>query len=109
MYLLKTEQTFDSAHFLSDYQGKCRNLHGHQWRVIVEICGKTLSTDTQTRDMLVDFGDLKHDLKTETDFFDHALIIEKGSLKPTTLTALQEENFKIVELPFRPTAERMAS
>ena len=65
--------------------------------------------DTQTRDMLVDFGDLKHDLKTETDFFDHALIIEKGSLKPTTLTALQEENFKIVELPFRPTAERMAS
>ena len=48
-------------------------------------------------------------LKTETDFFDHALIIEKGSLKPTTLTALQEENFKIVELPFRPTAERMAS
>ena len=49
MYLLKTEQTFDSAHFLSDYQGKCRNLHGHQWRVIVEICGKTLSTDTQTR------------------------------------------------------------
>ena len=34
-------------------------------------------------------------LKTETDFFDHALIIEKGSLKPTTLTALQEENFKV--------------
>lgn len=109
MYLLKTEESFDSAHFLSGYNGKCRNLHGHQWRVIVEIHGKTLSNERQTRDMLVDFGDLKHDLKQETDFFDHALIIEKGSLRPTTLTALQEENFKIIELPFRPTAERFAA
>ena len=58
--------------------------------------------------MLVDFGDLKHDLKKETDSFDHALIIEKNSLKPATLMALREENFKIIELPFRPTAERMA-
>lgn len=108
MYLLKTEESFDSAHFLSDYHGKCRNLHGHQWRVVIEIYSETLSTETQTRDMLVDFGDLKHDLKKETDSFDHALIIEKNSLKPATLMALREENFKIIELPFRPTAERMA-
>ena len=30
MYILKTECSFDSAHFLSGYQGKCSNLHGHK-------------------------------------------------------------------------------
>ena len=40
MYYLKTEQSFDSAHFLKDYDGKCRNLHGHCWRVVAEICDK---------------------------------------------------------------------
>ena len=37
MYYLKTEQSFDAAHFLKGYAGKCHNLHGHRWRVIVEI------------------------------------------------------------------------
>ena len=37
MYYLKTEAAFDSAHFLKDYQGKCKNLHGHRWRVIISI------------------------------------------------------------------------
>jgi len=32
MYGLKTEASFDSAHFLTDYYGKCENLHGHRWR-----------------------------------------------------------------------------
>ena len=33
MFGLKTEGAFDSAHFLTDYYGKCENLHGHRWRV----------------------------------------------------------------------------
>ena len=37
MYGLKTESAFDAAHFLSDYDGKCENLHGHRWRVIAWI------------------------------------------------------------------------
>ena len=36
MYYLKTESSFDSAHFLKGYNGKCRNLHGHRWRVVVD-------------------------------------------------------------------------
>jgi 6-pyruvoyltetrahydropterin/6-carboxytetrahydropterin synthase len=109
MYLLKTEHSFDSAHFLAGYDGKCRNIHGHEWRVIIEISGDTLMENGQTRDMIVDFGQLKKDVKHEVDALDHALIIEKGSLRPTTLTALQEEQFHIIEFPFRPTAERLAA
>ncbi len=108
MYQLKTESTFDAAHFLAGYDGKCRNLHGHEWRVIIEIRASGLSDDHQTRDMVTDFSTLKHDLKEETDRFDHGLIIEKGSLKPSTLIALEDEDFKIIELPYRPTAERLA-
>ena len=37
MYILETEQSFDSAHFLSGYEGKCSNLHGHRWRVVARI------------------------------------------------------------------------
>lgn len=108
MYYLKTEQSFDSAHFLKGYQGKCHNLHGHRWRVVAEISGKALSQETQTRGMLVDFGELKAILKGICDGFDHSLIYEADSLRPATLAALREEDFRLIEVPFRPTAEEFA-
>ncbi len=108
MFYLKTESSFDAAHFLADYEGKCRNLHGHRWRVIVEIQGNTLSEEKQTRGMLVDFSDLKNALKSECDRLDHSLIYEKGSLKDRTLEAMKEENFNLNEVPFRPTAENFS-
>ena len=108
MYTLKTEQSFDSAHFLADYVGKCRNIHGHRWRVIIEIQGDALLTSGEKRGMLVDFGDLKNDLKKLADELDHSLIIESGSLKDATMEALRDEEFRIVEFPFRPTAENFA-
>ncbi|MEE1114813.1 MAG: 6-carboxytetrahydropterin synthase QueD [Eubacterium sp.] len=108
MYYLKTEASFDAAHFLADYEGKCRNIHGHRWRVVVEIQSETLRADAQNRGMVVDFGDLKKALKALCDSLDHSLIIETGSLKAKTLEALREENFAINELDFRPTAENFA-
>ena len=108
MYTLKTEQSFDSAHFLADYVGKCRNIHGHRWRVIIEIQGDALLTSGEKRGMLVDFGDLKNDLKKLADELDHSLIIESGSLKDATMEALRDEEYRIVEFPFRPTAENFA-
>lgn len=108
MYILETEQSFDSAHFLKDYEGKCSNLHGHRWRIVARIAADTLSKETQTRDMVIDFGDFKDTLKELTDALDHSLIVESGSLKPTTMKALQDENFRIIELPFRPTAEQLS-
>ena len=108
MYILETEQSFDAAHFLSGYEGKCRNLHGHRWRIVARIAAEQLSQDKQTRDMVIDFGDFKEALSELTDIFDHSLIIETGSLKAKTLEALKEEDLKINEIPFRPTAERFS-
>ncbi|MBQ7708281.1 MAG: 6-carboxytetrahydropterin synthase QueD [Lachnospiraceae bacterium] len=108
MYTLKVGSGFDSAHFLKGYEGKCSNIHGHHWSVEVIVGSDTLSDDKQTRGMIVDFSDLKKDLRELTDNLDHSLIIEKGSLKEKTLEALKEENFRIVELDIRPTAENLS-
>lgn len=108
MYSLKTEHSFDSAHFLIGYEGKCSNIHGHRWRVVIEVCGEYVEDKGQTRGMIVDFGTLKEQVKAEADVFDHALIIEKNTLKQKTVEALNEESFKIIEVDFRPTAENFA-
>lgn len=108
MYYLKSEHSFDSAHFLANYEGKCRNIHGHRWRIIIEIMSPSLNTEEALDGMIVDFSTLKKDIKDEVDYFDHALIIEKGSMKASTLSALKDENIRIVEVDFRPTAERFS-
>lgn len=108
MYQLTTEHSFDSAHFLAGYDGKCGNLHGHRWRVLLTVQSETLREDRQSKGMCVDFAELKKDLRTELDALDHVLIIEQGSLRESTMKALQEEKFQVVEMPFRPTAENFA-
>ena len=42
MYLIRSECSFDAAHFLKGYSGKCRNLHGHRWRVVAELKGECI-------------------------------------------------------------------
>ena len=54
MYELKTETAFDSAHFLTDYYGKCENLHGHRWRVVVYLRQEKLQTEGTMKDMVLD-------------------------------------------------------
>lgn len=108
MYILKTSSSFDSAHFLAGYEGKCSNIHGHRWTVEIEVSSDALETNGNTRGMIVDFSVLKNSLTNITDEMDHSLIIEKDSLKEKTMEALKEENFKIIELDFRPTAENFS-
>lgn len=108
MYQLTTEHSFDSAHFLAGYDGKCGNLHGHRWRVLLTVQSETLREDRQQKGMCVDFAELKKDLRTELDALNHVLIIEQDSLRESTMKALQEEKFQVVEMPFRPTAENFA-
>ena len=108
MFFLKSEASFDAAHFLKGYEGKCSNIHGHRWRVVVEIEGEKLSEEAQTRGMLVDFSDLKKAIKGLCDNFDHTFIYEEGSLKDATVKALQEEDFRMNVVSFRPTAENFA-
>lgn len=56
----------------------------------------------------MDFSDLKNALKDICDDFDHSLIYEKGSLKGATIAALQAEEFRMIEVGFRPTAEHFS-
>ena len=108
MYRLKTSAEFDSAHFLSGYQGKCANIHGHRWKIEAVVESSELISDGTKRGMIIDFGDFKHEVRALANSFDHALIYEKGSLRETTLAALCEENFRLIEVDFRPTAENFA-
>ena len=108
MYTLKTKSSFDSAHFLSGYVGKCANIHGHRWVVEIEAGSEKLQAEGNNRGMIVDFSKLKDDLFKLTDELDHSLIIEKGTLKEKTVEALKDENFRMIEVSFRPTAENFA-
>ena len=47
-------------------------------------------------------------LKELADYYDHALIYESGTLKSLTIQALKDEQFRLIEVPFRPTAENFA-
>ena len=108
MYGLKTEASFDSAHFLTDYYGKCENLHGHRWRMVVYLEVADLQTDGTMRDMVVDFGVFKRAVRDLAEELDHTFLVEEGSLAATTLAALEAEDFSLTVLPFRTTAENLA-
>lgn len=108
MYGLKTESCFDAAHFLTDYHGKCENLHGHRWRVVAYLYRQELQKEGTCKDMVVDFGDFKHALRNLTEELDHSFLVEEGSLMPKTLACLEEEGFTLSMMPFRTTAENLA-
>ena len=108
MYGLNTEAAFDSSHFLTDYYGKCENLHGHRWRVEVTLEQEELQTEGTMRDMVLDFGVFKKAVRALAEELDHTFLVEEGSLKPATIEALEGEGFTLTILPFRTTAENLA-
>lgn len=109
MYGLKTESCFDSAHFLTDYYGKCENLHGHRWRVVAYLQQEKLQTEGTMKDMVLDFGVFKKALRALTEELDHTFLVEEGSLMDKTVACLEEEGFTLTFLPFRMTAENLAT
>lgn len=108
MYGLKTEAAFDSAHFLADYYGKCENLHGHRWRVEVTLEASELQSEGTMRDMVLDFGVFKKAVRELAATLDHTFLVEDGTLKDSTIAALESEGFALTILPFRTTAENLA-
>lgn len=108
MYGLKTESCFDSAHFLTDYYGKCENLHGHRWKVVVYLEQEDLQNEGTMKGMVLDFGEFKRAVRELTESFDHTFLVEEGSLRASTLECLAAEGFSVKILPFRTTAENLA-
>ena len=67
MYKLETTTTFDAAHYLPEYNGKCKNLHGHTWKVKVIVYKNDLNNN-----FVVDFSVIKKVIHT----FDHKCLNE---------------------------------
>jgi len=62
---------FEAAHHLPDYQGKCHNLHGHTYKLEVEISGPPIG-EKMPKGMIYDFGNLKHDVQMQIlSVYDH--------------------------------------
>lgn len=79
--LVSKEFTFDAAHHLHCYEGKCKNLHGHTYKVIFGISGYV-----DTRGLMMDFGDIKNIWKNEIEIhLDHRYLNE--TLPPMNTTA----------------------
>ncbi len=64
MYELAIKSDFASAHFLRDYAGKCKTLHGHTWQVEVVIVSETLDKIGMVTDFIAVKKELKHFLET---------------------------------------------
>ena len=75
MYEVMIEEEFSAAHALRGYQGKCENMHGHNWRVEVYVRGEQLDQVG----MLVDFKALKAATRRVMKYLDHRNLNE---LKP---------------------------
>jgi 6-pyruvoyltetrahydropterin/6-carboxytetrahydropterin synthase len=67
MYTLKVELNFSAAHNLRGYEGKCEELHGHNWKVEAEVSKDKLGK----AGMVMDFADLKKELNKILDKLDH--------------------------------------
>ena len=74
MTTVSKEITFDAAHMLSGYDGKCRNLHGHTYRLVVEVRG-----EPDESGMVLDFFELKKRMQETADRFDHAYLYDARS------------------------------
>jgi 6-pyruvoyltetrahydropterin/6-carboxytetrahydropterin synthase len=75
MFILKKSFKFDSAHRLPNYDGKCKNLHGHTWELEVECQGIHLNLEGFKVGMLIDYGDIGAVVKPMLEkYFDHLFL-----------------------------------
>lgn len=70
MYEIVVEQHFESAHFLRGYKGKCENVHGHRYSVVVRLKADRLNDIG----LAYDFTEVKRHLKDVLARFDHAAL-----------------------------------
>lgn len=109
MLKVAKEFSFDMAHLLDGHDGKCKNLHGHTYKLQVIVSGETENSGAK-KGMVIDFSDLK---KVVNDLIispmDHAFIYDQSSERETKIAQLlQQLNSKTFALPVRSTAENLA-
>lgn len=101
------ELNFCAGHRLSNYEGKCKRLHGHNYKLEITVGCNVLDE----RGMVIDFGDLKQIFKDNVDAeFDHKTLLYKDDrLNQAIASALPEDDDQIVWTAFNPTAENIAA
>lgn len=103
---LTKEFSFEMAHLLDGYDGLCRNIHGHSYRLFVTVKGEPCADTTSPKfGMVMDFSVLKRIVKEEVvDRLDHAMLVRKGTMQAEQLRGLAE---RIYEVEYQPTCENM--
>ena len=110
MFTLKAETEMDIAHFLTGYDGKCKNVHGHRYRLVTKVSSEKLQEEGQLRGMVDDFDNIKKVLKKIHDHFDHKLLLEdtEEGRKMATFFKENNMNFDVMIVPYRTTVEEMS-
>jgi 6-pyruvoyltetrahydropterin/6-carboxytetrahydropterin synthase len=106
MLTVSKQCVFDAAHVLTNHAGQCKNLHGHTYRVVVEVAELPDGSD-----MVIDFKDLKQVLREViVARFDHAFMYHEASVSEREIAdVIAKHGMRSVGLPFRTTAENLAS
>lgn len=101
--------TFETAHVLYNYDGKCKNMHGHSYKLFVTVKGKPVNDlDNPKNGMVVDFGDIKKIVNEEVvDIWDHAVLINANSPHKELGNELEGRGHKVIYCSFQPTCENM--
>ena len=102
------EFNFEMAHALWNYDGACKNIHGHSYRLFVTIAGEPIADDASPKfGMVLDFKDLKKMIKGPVvDFLDHSLLVYQAAEGPS-LDAVREMYKKVHIFHFQPTCENL--
>jgi 6-pyruvoyltetrahydropterin/6-carboxytetrahydropterin synthase len=103
------EFTFETGHALYGYDGKCRNVHGHSYKLSVTVIGTPVQEEGHKKlGMVIDFGDLKQIVKEEVvDPFDHATVFNRNTPHVDLASTLEKSGHKVILADYQPTSENM--
>ena len=108
---LTKEFSFESAHALEGYDGKCRHIHGHSYRLYVTVIGQPIDDPANPKyGMVMDFGELKSLVNEEVvDRMDHAFVMRRTESADVVDKTLREGFGNVVLVDYQPTCENMLS
>ncbi len=101
--------SFEAGHALYGYDGKCKNIHGHSYKLSVTVIGKPISDNTNVKfGMVIDFTDLKKIVKQEiVNVFDHATVFNKNTPHLELAMDLKNRGHNVLLVDYQPTSEMM--
>ncbi|MFZ4740735.1 MAG: 6-pyruvoyl trahydropterin synthase family protein [Bacteroidales bacterium] len=100
------EFRFESAHALLDYDGPCKNIHGHSYKMAVTLIGEPLTdTNSPKNGMVMDFGILKQIVNDcIVKPFDHALVLNADT-KNVNSIEVKSLSEKLILVKYQPSCE----